>query len=88
MMLKNIEEIKKKTNWIGTGIESRKILLSTIYAQCPSSNVLGPGRLEKIIKQSKNYEIVSCKHHHKLDKNYSLIQKHECKLAEMPIKVI
>ena len=56
MMITNIDELKEKIKWAGTGAESRKILLDKIYMLCKNSNQISvPNNLERIVKQSKTY---------------------------------
>jgi len=56
MMITNIDELKEKIKWAGTGAESRKILLDKIYMICKNSNQISvPNNLERIVKQSKTY---------------------------------
>lgn len=46
MMIKNKEILKQKANWLGSGIESRKTLLSNIYdVYRPYDNMIPPNRM-------------------------------------------
>lgn len=50
-MITNIEELKEKIKWAGTGMESRKILLDKIYMICKNSSQISvPNNLERIVK--------------------------------------
>jgi hypothetical protein len=51
MMITNMEELKEKSKWKGSGMESRKILLDKIYFICKGCNQISvPNNLERIVK--------------------------------------
>uniref|UniRef100_A0A6A7G1M6 WD repeat-containing protein 26-like isoform X2 n=1 Tax=Hirondellea gigas TaxID=1518452 RepID=A0A6A7G1M6_9CRUS len=59
----NSTDLRKATNWAGSGLESRCALMDKISKYFPSTVMLPPRRLEKLVIQALQQQIVHCNFH-------------------------
>ncbi|KAA0202387.1 hypothetical protein HAZT_HAZT001104 [Hyalella azteca] len=59
----NPAELKKATNWLGSGPESHMALMERLSAYLPPSVMLPPRRLERLVIQSVQHQVATCEFH-------------------------
>ncbi|KAF2369061.1 WD40-repeat-containing domain [Trinorchestia longiramus] len=59
----NPAELKKATNWLGSGPDSHMALMERLSTYLPPSVMLPPRRLERLIIQSLQHQISKCEFH-------------------------
>eukprot|EP00040_Diaphanoeca_grandis_P012449 m.63069 g.63069 ORF g.63069 m.63069 type:complete len:625 (-) comp23236_c0_seq2:55-1929(-) len=84
VMLEDITSIQNETHWGGTGVQSRKNLLTQLEPMMPSSIMVPEKRLEKLLHQSWKYQCDKCIYHNADFDRVSLMENHKCKNDAVP----
>ncbi|KAK9885557.1 hypothetical protein WA026_012307 [Henosepilachna vigintioctopunctata] len=92
MMCSNAKELMERTNWEGKGTESRTTLMNKLQAFLPPTVMLPPNRLNALLSQALEYQIIKCNYHNTSQgialETTSLLIDHCCPKDEFPTHTV